>query len=129
MESSERLGCGAKVARRGFLQGSTATLAAVAIGPMAFFAGVARADKVPLAHRYFSDRVGQFFSIDAGAWRSVELTGVVSHDASPPLDQFTLRFRGSPHEPIEEGLYTVAPPDGDAFELHIQPAGEDGDVG
>ncbi len=126
MESSTRLGCDPKVARRSFLQGSTA-LAAAAIWPTVFFAEVARAGGGAFARSYFEDRVGQFFSIDDGGWRSVELIGVVSSDISPLLDQFIVRFRGSPHVPIEEGLYTVAPPDGATFELHVQPAGADRD--
>ncbi len=126
MESSTRLGCDPKVARRSFLQGST-VLAAAAIWPTVFLADVARAEGAAFARSYFEDRVGQFFSIDDGAWRSVELIGVVSDDISPLLDQFTVRFRGSPHVPIEEGLYSIAPPDGATFELHVQPAGADQD--
>jgi len=128
MEASNRAGRSPKIPRRSFLQGSTATLAAAALAPVGFFAGsAARADATAFTRLYFDERVGQFFHIDDGAWRSVELIHVVSHDVSLRLEQFTVRWRGSPHVAIEEGIYNVAPPAGAIFELHVQPAGADSD--
>lgn len=128
MESPERRDSGPKIPRRRFLQGTTAAVAAAALGPIVFFSGdPARAAGPEFTRSYYDERTGQWFSIDDGAWRSVELIEVVPHDISPRLDQFTVTFRCSPHTEIDEGLYAVAPPDGPSFHLHLQPAGADRD--
>ncbi|MCP5059499.1 MAG: twin-arginine translocation signal domain-containing protein [bacterium] len=124
MGSSERRDTDPKIPRRRFLQGTTATVAATALGPIVLFAGdPARAEGPEFTRGYYNDRMGQWFGFDDGAWRSLELVEVVPHDVSSRLDQFTVTFRGSSHTEIDEGLYAVAPPDGPGFQLHLQPAG------
>ena len=117
-----------KVGRRAFLAGSTVAVAAAAIGPVTLLSGrPANAASESFSRDYFSDRAGEFFQVDVGAggWSSLELVEVIGIDASPQLDQFTVCFRGSPNTAFGEGLYDVAPPEGDVFGLHIQPTGSD----
>ena len=119
---------GARIGRRSFIKGSTAVLAVAAVAPVALLSGrSARAAGLRFSQAYFSDRAGAFFNVDAGAggWHSLELVGVTDDDASAKLEQFTVRFRGSPNATFIEGTYDVAPPEGDAFALHMQPAGSD----
>jgi hypothetical protein len=114
------------IPRRRFLQGSTATVAAAALGPIAFFAGApARADGPEYTQRYYEDRTGQWFTVSADSWHAVELIEVIPHDLSPRAEQFTVRFRASSHAEIEEGIYAVAPPTGPNYHLHLQPSGSD----
>ncbi|MBW2273772.1 MAG: twin-arginine translocation signal domain-containing protein [Deltaproteobacteria bacterium] len=128
MEDSERPIERCRIPRRRFLKGSTATLAAAALGPIAFFAGEpARADGPEFTQRYYEDRTGQWFTVSADTWHAFELVEVIAHDLSPRAEQFTVRFRGSPHAEIDEGIYAVAPPTGPYYHLHLQPAGSDGD--
>ncbi len=129
MSRDDKSASGFKIGRRQLLKHSTAIVAAAAIGPVTLLSGrTANAVGAGFSHAYFSEQVGAFFQIDAGAggWNSLELVEVVGSDASPLLDQFTVRFRGSPNVTFEEGVYAVAPPAGDTFELHVQPSGSDG---
>ena len=126
--SAERKQSGGKIPRRRFLQGSTATVAAAALGPIAFFAGEpARADGPEFTQGYYEDLKGQWFTISADQWNAVELIEVIPHAVSERSEQFTVRFRGSPHAEIAEGTYAVAPPYGPYYHLYIQPAGSDED--
>jgi len=126
MKSPKRWESGAKVPRRRFLKGSTAVVATAALGPIAFFAGEpARADGPEFSQRYYEDLEGEWFTIDNGAWNAVQLIDVIPNLVSPQAEQFTIRFRGSPHAEIEEGTYAIAPPYGSYYRLHILPAGSD----
>jgi len=131
MTIDEKISGGPDLGRREFVKGSTVAMAVATIGPMTLLSGHAAdaADGEIFSNAYFSQRAGEFFQVDAGAggWNSLELMEVVSSDASPLLDQFTLRFRGAPNVAFDEGLYDVAPPDGDVFALHIQPTDSDDD--
>ena len=66
--------------------------------------------------------------MDDGAWSDLELVRVEDGAVWPGVEQFTVTFRGSPHVPMAEGLYDVAPPDGEPiYPLHLQEAGSDSD--
>jgi hypothetical protein len=116
------------IERRGFLKGGTAALVLAGLGPVALFGGKsARGAPSRFTKAWFDARAGEWFHIDTGSWQSVELVEVAGSNAAFQLDQFTVRFRGSPHVEFEEGIYEVAPPDGASFRLLVQPAGSDTD--
>jgi hypothetical protein len=130
MTMNEKISGGLKIGRRQLLKSSTAAMAVAALGPVTLLSGrTANAAGEGFSEAYFSERAGAFFQIDAGAggWNSLELMDVVGNEASPLLDQFTVRFRGSTSVAFDEGVYAVAPPEGDVFSLHMQPAGGDED--
>lgn len=96
-------------------------------GPLALYSGKpAHAGADHLDRAYFEALRGQWLHVDAAGWKDVELIDVGGSSAAPLLDQFTVTFRGSPHAAFEEGMYEVAPADGNSFQLHLQPAGKDG---
>jgi hypothetical protein len=131
MTTDEKISGGPKIGRREFVKSSSVAVAVATIGPATLLSGHAAdaAESEGFSSAYFSQRAGEFFQVDAGpgGWNSLELMEVVSSNASPLLDQFTLRFRGAPNVAFDEGLYDVAPPDGDVFALHIQPTDSDDD--
>jgi len=130
MTTDKKISGGPKIGRREFVKSSTAAVAVATIGPVTLLsshtANAAESEGF-FSNAYFSQRAGEFFQVDAGAggWNSLELMEVVSSNTSPLLDQFTLRFRGAPSLAIDEGVYDVAPPNGDVFALHIQPTDSD----
>ncbi len=131
MAIDEKISGGPDLGRREFGKGSTVAVAVATLGPMTLLSGhtADAAEGEIFSNDYFSQRAGEFFQVDAGAggWNSLELMEVVSRNASPLLDQFTLRFRGAANVAFDEGLYDVAPLDGDVFALHIQPTDGDDD--
>jgi hypothetical protein len=115
-----------KIGRRQLLKSSTIAVGFAAFGPLVWTSGSRAGTRASDFDRaYFDERVGSWFHVDAGSYEHLELVEVTGIDASPRLDQFIVRLRGSPHVEIAEGLYEVWPPAGEAFALHIQPAGHD----
>lgn len=112
-----------EISRRSFVK--TGALAIAGFTPVALFSGGARADGLQRGQDFFEGLLGEWMHVDAGGWKDVELVGVSGISVDPRLDQFILTFRGSPHAVIEEGTYDLAPPQGDAFLLHLKPAGAD----
>jgi hypothetical protein len=129
MTTDEKISGGPRIGRREFVKSSTAAVAVATIGPVTLLSShtADAAESEGFSNAYFSQRAGEFFQVDAGAdgWSSLELMEVVSSNTSPLLDQFTLRFRGAPSLAFDEGVYDVAPPNGDVFALHIQPTESD----
>jgi hypothetical protein len=130
MTMDEKVGGEPKIGRREFVKGSGVAVAVATMGPVTLLSGrVANAADEGFSEAYFSAQTGAFFQVDAGAggWNALELMEVTGRGPSPQLDQFTVRFRGAANVAFDEGLYSVSPPEGDAFALHMQPTGSDDD--
>ena len=111
-----------RIPRRRFLKGSTAAVAAAAIGPVVFFAGdEARASRRDFTKAHFDDLIGQHFVMGAHGGVSVQLVEVSERPGSPGLEQFDVKFEGPANLEAEEGTYDFYPPSGEQFALHVLP--------
>lgn len=111
--------------RRDFLKSGVAVLVTAGLSPWLVASSGAPAGAGGFSKAEFQALLHTWFHVGGPAWQPMELVDV--RDGLPSLraEQFTLVFRGSPVAPLDEGTYTVAPPQGSAFELFLQPAGGD----
>jgi len=116
--------------RRRFLKGSVAAIGLAGVGPVVFFTSprpVWAGDFGSFSKARFEALRGGWFHVDGGMWESMQLVEVRDERASPRVEQFSIRFRASPHSELEADTYPVACDDGSSFALYIEPAGDDVD--
>jgi hypothetical protein len=113
--------------RREFLTGTATAIATLGLSPWLIAGtgaapgpgGLGKADFEALLHEWF--HVGS----PQSGWNAVELIAVRDDGSNARAEQFSLVFRGAPALELSEGIYTVAPPQGDELALYLEPAGGD----
>jgi hypothetical protein len=116
--------------RRRFLKESVAAIGLAGVGPVVFFASphpMRAGDFGPFSKASFEALLGGWFRVEDGMWESMQLVEVRDELASRRVEQFSIRFRASPHAELEAGTYPVACDEGGSFELYLEPAGDDVD--
>ena len=109
--------------RRDFLKGSTTAIILAGVSP--WLVGTTSAGGTLPTKAVFQGLVGQWFYVAGASSAPIQLVAVVDGPASADADQFTLIF-SAPGVALAEGTFTVTPPTGDAFDLFLQPASDDG---
>jgi hypothetical protein len=109
--------------RRDFLKASTLTFLAAGFAP--FLVGNTGATANDLDRATFTPLLDTWFRVDAGGAGSLALVAISDGPPSRDLEQFTLRFRGSAGQPLEDGLYELRSERGDTYTLFLQSAGVD----
>jgi len=109
--------------RRRFLKGSATAIILAGFAPWLVGSTSSPGGSLP-TKAAFQALVGQWFHVAGSTPVSVQLVAVVAGPASLEADQFTLVF-SAPGGSLAEGTFAVTPPEGDAFDLFLQP--DDGD--
>lgn len=115
--------------RRRFLKTSTGALVVAGTAPVAWFSGPGSASAAgvdPYSRARFEELLGEWVHVDTGAWQSMQVVAVEDGPADPQVDQFSVVLSGG--ESVEPGTYAISSPDGEEFELYLQPSGGEGEV-
>lgn len=108
--------------RRAFVRSLLATLVASAFN-ISLLAAAPRRRK--LRARRLRKHVNELFELQGEHWHRVELVEIHEISSNRDLEQFSLVFRGSIHDSVAEGIYTIKPATGGSFEATVHPAGNE----
>lgn len=109
--------------RRKFVRGACATLIASAFNVSLLAAAPIRRR---LRARQLKKNLNKFCELQGENWHRVELVEIDTISSNRDLEQFSLVFRGSIHDQVEEGIYTITLPESGSFEGTLHDAGNEG---
>ncbi len=109
--------------RRAFVRSLLATLVASTFN-ISLLAAAPRRRK--LRARRLRRNLNEFFELQGEHWHRVELVEIHEISSNRNLEQFSLVFRGSIHDSVTEGIYTIKPSRGRSFDATVHPAGNEG---
>ena len=115
--------------RRRFLKTSTGALVFAGATPVVWFSGSRRAsasDVDPYSREHFEALLGEWVHVDTGSWQSMQVVAVEDGPADARVDQFSVVLSGGAS--VEPGTYAVSTPDGEEFQLYLQPSADEGDA-
>jgi hypothetical protein len=109
--------------RRKFVRSALATFVAATFNASLLAAAPLRRR---LKARQLKKNLNKLCELQGEHWHQVELVAIHEISSNRDLEQFSLVFRGSLHDTVGEGIYTIKPPEGAPFEATVHSAGNEG---